>query len=73
MSSCSFSRDATASPGRQSPGSVDKGKPILERKRQRSLPDISVLPEGPQVGWWFTKFITTIETGSFQHAVSYGF
>lgn len=33
MNSCSFSRGAIASPGLQSTGRLDKGKPILRREK----------------------------------------
>lgn len=51
--------------GLASPGNMDKGKPVLERERRSSLPDVDVLPEDPQVGWWLSKSIATIEDRFF--------
>lgn len=74
MSSCSLGRGAMANPGLQSPGARTRGSQYWrENGNDCSLPGISVLPAGPQAGWWFTKSVTTTETGSFRHAGSYSF
>lgn len=70
MSSCSRGTDVMA----RRPGAWTRGsKYWRENSSACSLPGISVLPAGPQVGWWFTKPVTTTKTGSFRHAGSYSF